>query len=280
MQQYSDFQKKIKAGETVQAKLSPHAHNAAYLQDNRPQSLQQHQVFQLQSVTKDAVMQFARTKTTKRKNTSKRRTLSGHGNLRRSPRDIVKFKIPKGKTVTRPAPPGATLGDLSMLLNEQKNLSRVDLLKKMKVSTTQDIWRNKNVVRIIKGNNKIPKTKTQEVALDELLKKSYDDLTGGQKGSLTRLESKKEFEEWSHMHVEGEAFKTFGEGEEMEDMELAPFESKLKSKSSHDENEYVKNKTVLSQYVGSTPGINDFMVNACSYDQDSPFTGFQLDQKK
>jgi hypothetical protein len=272
MQQHFDLQKKTQSGETVQAKSS--SLNATYLRDNRPQ----HHLFQLQPIAKsETVMQFARIKK-KKKTAPKRRTLSGHGNLRRNSKKIAKFKVPKGKSIFRPAPPGATLGNLSMLLNEQ-NLSRVDLLKKMKVSTTPEIWRNKGVVKIIKTNNKIPKTKTQEDAIDELLKKGYDSLTGPQKGSLTRLESKKEFEEWSHSHVESETFKTFGEGEDMEDMELMPFENKLKSTSPHSDNEYVSKKTVLSQYVNSNPGIDEFTVNACSYDPDCPYTGFQLDQK-
>lgn len=295
MEHHSESRKKISVNETAQ--LSSRGNKAGYLQDNRPQSsvqkvllsaierpgpLVQQPVYQLQSMSdNNAVMQLARIKTTPRKVTSKRRTLSGHGGLRRGPKNTIrKFRVPKGKSVMRPAPPGATLGNLSMLLNEKKNLSRSELLKLMKVSTTQEIWSNKAVVGLIKGSIKITKTKTQEKALNKLLKGGYSDLTGGEKGSLTKLESKKEFEEWAKGHVESEAFKTFGEGEEMEDMELTPFEDKLKSKSPHDENEYVKSKTILSDYIGNNSGLNDFVVNACSYDTDAPFTGFQIDHKK
>jgi hypothetical protein len=235
-------------------------------------------LFQLQSVVRNgAVTQLAKTKTTVGKKTSKRRTISGHGKLRRDNKKVMmKFKVPKGKTIMRPAPPGATLGNLSMLLNEQKGLSRKELLKKMKVSTTKDLWTNKHVIGIIKANPNIPKTKGQEASMDKLLKGQT--LTGPEKGALTRMESKSEFEQWVNTYVKNETFKTFGEGEEMEDMEFTPFESKLKSSSPHDENEYVKNKTNLSQYV-SDPGINDCVVNACSWDEESPYTGFQIDQK-
>jgi hypothetical protein len=65
----------------------------------------------------------------------------------------------------------------------------------------------------------------------------------------------------------------------MEDMQLEEFEDKLKSKKSHNENEYVSAPTNLSDYVNSNPGTDDYIVNACSWDEESPYTGFQIDKK-
>lgn len=273
MHDYSHLQKRTAASATVQAKSSQ-GNKSTYLQDNRPQSAQQRQVFQLRSVPNNTpVTQLAKTTTG--------RTLSGHGKLRREKNKIKKFKVPKGKTIMRPAPPGATLGNLSMLLNEQKGLTGVQLRNLMKISTTKDLWRNKKVIKMIKNNVNISKTKTQEDAIDELIKPkgSYDNLTPGQKGSLTKLESNKEFETWAHNHVQGETFKEFTGGQMMEDMQLEKFEDKLKSKTPHSENEYVSSKVNLSKYVKDNKGVDNFMVNACSWDENCDYTGFQIDKK-
>lgn len=287
MQQFKYPEKKESVSATMQAKPAAHAAKGSYLQDNRPQSVLQRQVFQLQSAAPDGtVMQLARTKTTgKRKSVARARTgktISGHGKLRRGGKlnKIKMFTVPKGKTVMRPAPPGATLGNLSMILNKQKGLTRDELVKLSKVSTTTDLWNNHTVVRIIQSNAKIPKTKKQGEVINKLLTNvPYKDLGTGEKNSLNFLEKKKEFEQWSHDHVMDKSFQTFGEGEKMEDMEMTPFESKLKSTTPHSENEYVNNKTVLSNYVRST-GSDDFTVNACSWDENCDYTGFQIDHKK
>jgi hypothetical protein len=270
MEQYSEFQKKMPAGKTA---LSSVGRQAGYLQDNRPQSALANDIFQKQPAVNNGVFQLARTKTPIRK------TLSGHGKLRRGGRRnaVMKFKVPKGQTITRPAPPGATLGNLSMLLNEQKGLSKQHLRRKMKISTTPELWGNKKVVRLIKYNATIPKTTKQAAALEKVLKNKP--LLPGEKISLASLERNEHFEKWAESHVKPHTFKTFSGGQQMEDMQLTPFEPALKSATPHSENEYVGGATNLSGYVRGNPGINDFTVNACSYDHASPFTGFQIDQK-
>lgn len=264
MEQYSQYHKKASVGTPGSANASAHVRKAGYLQDNRPQSALLQGVFQLARVKKPVRAS---------------RTLSGHGKLRRGGRRnaVMKFKVPKGQSITRPAPPGATLGNLSMLLNEKKGLTRQQLRRKMKISTTPELWGNKKVVRLIKDNTSIPKTTKQEAALEKLLKNKT--LASGEKISLAALERNEHFEKWAESHVKPHTFKTFSEGQKMEDMQLTPFESALKSTTPHSENEYVGGATNLSSYVRANPGINDFTVNACSYDQCSPFTGFQIDQK-
>ena len=89
-----------------------------------------------------------------------KQTVSGHGNLRRNnKKHRMTFKVPRGKSVMRVAPPGATLGDLSMHLNTTKNPKREDLIKLMKVSTTAELWKNKKALSIIRSQKDIPKTK-------------------------------------------------------------------------------------------------------------------------
>ena len=241
-----------------------------FLQDNRSQR----PVFQLRSFTgNDEVVQLARVKT------SRRRTVSGHGKLRRGPGKgpIIPYTIPPGKSIMRPAPPGATLGNLSMVLNEKKRLTRKQLMKRLKVSTTKELWTNKHVATLVKNNNGIPKTPTQAQALDDIVNGKA--LTGGQKGSLARLESRPEFEKWAQTHVGSESFKTFKGGQTIEDMEFTEFEPNLKSAKAHSDNEFVTAPTILSDYVAANPTKNHFTTNACSFDEQSPFTGFQLDEQ-
>lgn len=103
MHEYNSLQKKA-TDTAAQMKAMPGS-NAVYLQDNRPQRAV-HQLMQRPSATtpRGTVAQLARTS----------KTISGHGNLRRGgkKKDIMKYKVPKGKTIMRPAPPGATLGNL------------------------------------------------------------------------------------------------------------------------------------------------------------------------
>lgn len=229
-------------------------------------------------VQQKTVTQLARTKTTARK----KGTISGHGNLRvdLKKNQLMKFIVPKGKTVMRPAPPGATLGDISMLLNTMKDPTRDKLLKQMMISTTPEIWSNKEVIKLIKKSKIIKKTDKQKQILKKLRGRTkYKDLTGGEKGSLASLEKKKEFESELTDYIEPHTFQTFDQGEEMEDMVLTAFEKKLRSGKKNDQNEYVENETFLSDYVNDNTE-DDFVVNACSYHPNSPFTGFQIDQKK
>lgn len=230
-------------------------------------------------VQQKAVTQLARTKAKTPART--KRTVSGHGDLRVNlKKKPMNFKVPKGKTVMRPAPPGATLGDLSMLMNTMQDPTRDKLVKKMMISTTPEIWGNMDVITLIRASKKIKKTDKQEKILKKLKKGTgFDSLTGGEKGSLASLEKKKEFEEELTDYIEPHTFQTFNENEEMEDMVLTKFEKKLRSSKKNVQNEYVENKTFLSDYVSSN-AEDDFVVNACSYDPNSPFTGFQLDQKK
>ena len=287
MEQYNDYHKKTSVQKSALTNASAHGRKPVYLQDNRPQSIVQKKL--LEGVTRPGsivqrqealhlrsagnsvhVVQLARTKTVPRK------TISGHGRLRRHNNKLKYYTVPHGKTIMRPAPPGATLGNLSMLLSEKKGLSRAKLLKQMKVSTTGELWNNLQVVKIIKGKKSIPKTPTQAKSLEKLL--SGIKLTGPEKSSLARMESRPEFEKWVSSYVKSQTFKTFKGGESMYDMSFTKFEDHLKSATPHDQNEYVSAPGTLSGYVNANPGESHFMVNACSYDENAPYTGFQIDQ--
>lgn len=262
MQKYNP-QKKTGVSETLQAKSTSPGSNVVHLQDNRQEVVQQ-----------------ARTKSIpKRIPPKKKKTISGHGKLRREDPNLIKpFTIPKGKSVMRPAPPGATLGDLSMLLNENNKLSREELLELMEVSTTEHIWKNKKVAELVRGNSEIVKSKIQEEALDKLL--SDQKLSIEEQKSLEELEGQKDFEQWGDTYVRSETFRTFVGGDTMHDMVFTSFENNLRSNNPHEENEYIEDETNLSDYVGNNPGIDHFVVNACSDDSESPYAGFQIDQKK
>lgn len=211
------------------------------------------------------------------------KTISGHGNLRRDPltKALVPYTVPHGKTILLSAPPGATLGDISMVLNTTNNPDPVTMRSLIKISTTIDLWSNIPVVTIIKNNATIPKTPLQNTILTNLIAgtNTYSTLTGGQKGSLTSLEKKPEFETWADGYVKPETFKILNAGDAMSDMQFSAFEPQLKSGVSAAQNEYVAANINLSDYVASKPSENKIVINACSYDPNATFTGFQIDKK-
>jgi hypothetical protein len=260
------------------------------LTDNRPEALIQRRLQEaannspqaknsslLQTMAAQPV-QLARTKT-------KKGTVSGHGGLRRNKKTgaLIKYKVPKGKKVIITAPPGATLGDLSLVLNTTDNPDFKKIRKMVKVSTVPGLWKNGTVVSIVRNNPDIFKTKTQKKALDDLDTgaRTYDKLLGKEKGSLTKLEKKPDFEQWAESYVTPETFQVKNEGEEMDDMVLEPFEEKLRSDEDDtaNQNDYIEKKQMFSTYMKNNPDLTQITINACSADENSDFTGFQIDKK-
>lgn len=215
----------------------------------------------------------------------KKGTVSGHGGLRRDPKTgkLVKYKVPRGKTIVITAPPGATLGDISLILNTSDDPDFKQIRKMVKISTTKDLWKNKQVITRVRVNNNIVKTSLQMQLLEDLdtAKRSYDDLTGSEKGSLTRLEGKSEFEQWAESYVSPEMFQVKKGGQTMNDMSLEPFEDKLRSPDdvTSDQNDYIEQDTFLSEYMKDHSDLTQVTINACSDDPESPFSGFQIDKK-
>lgn len=259
------------------------------LTDNRPEALIQRRMQEaadnspqaknssLLQAMADQPVQLARTKTQKG-------TVSGHGGLRRNKKTgaLVKYKVPKGKKVIITAPPGATLGDLSLVLNTTDNPDFKKIRKMMKISTVPGLWKNGTVVSIVRNNPKIVKSVTQQKALDDLDTgaRTYDKLLPEEKGSLTKLEKKDDFEQWAESYVTPETFRVMNEGEEMDDMVLEPFEKKLRSDENDtaDQNDYIKRKQMFSTYMKNNPDLTQITINACSADENSDFTGFQIDK--
>ena len=258
--------------------------------DNRPDALIQRRMQEaadnspqaknssLLQAMADQPVQLARTKT-------KKGTVSGHGGLRRNKNTgaLIKYKVPKGKKVIITAPPGATLGDLSLVLNTTDNPDFKKIRKMVKVSTVPGLWKNGTVVSIVRNNPDIFKTKTQKKALDDLDTgaRTYDKLLGKEKGSLTKLEKKPDFEQWAESYVTPETFQVKNEGEEMDDMVLEPFEDKLRSDEDDtaNQNDYIEKKQMFSTYMKNNPDLTQITINACSADENSDFTGFQIDKK-
>lgn len=258
--------------------------------DNRPEALVQRRMQEaadnspqaknssLLQAMADQPVQLARTKT-------KKGTVSGHGGLRRDKKTgaLIKYKVPKGKKVIITAPPGATLGDLSLVLNTTDNPDFKKIRKMVKVSTVPGLWKNGTVVSIVRNNPDIFKTETQQKALDDLDTgaRTFDKLLPEEKGSLTKLEKKPDFEQWAESYVTPETFQVKNEGEEMDDMVLEPFEKKLRSDEDDtaDQNDYIKRKQMFSTYMKNNPDLTQITINACSADENSDFTGFQIDKK-
>lgn len=258
--------------------------------DNRPDALIQRRMQEaadnspqaknssLLQAMADQPVQLARTKT-------KKGTVSGHGGLRRNKNTgaLIKYKVPKGKKVIITAPPGATLGDISLVLNTTDNPDFKKIRKMVKISTTPGLWKNGTVVSLVRKDTGIVKTPTQQKALDDLDTgtRGYDDLLPEEKGSLTKLEKKPDFEQWAESYVTPETFQVKNEGEEMDDMVLEPFEKKLRSDEDDtaDQNDYIKRKQMFSTYMKNNPDLTQITINACSADENSDFTGFQIDKK-
>ena len=162
--------------------------------------------------SQQAVTQLARYKKTEKKG-----TVSGHGGLRQDSKTgkLVKYKVPKGKTIVITAPPGATLGDISLVLNKTNNPDYKKIRKMMKISTTKDLWKNKQVISRVRVNNNIVKTPLQMQLLEDLDtgKRSFNDLKGSEKGSLAAIERKPEFETWAESYVTPETFQVKTSGE-------------------------------------------------------------------
>lgn len=246
--------------------------------DNSPQAKNNSliQAMAEQPVQRKTVTQLARTK---------RGTVSGHGGLRRNKKTgaLIGYKVPKGKKIVITAPPGATLGDISLVLNTTDNPDYKKIRKMMKISTNKDLWKNKTVISIVRSSKQIVKTDLQAKLLRKLDtgKLSFDDLKGSEKGSLAALERNPEFEEWAESYVTPETFQVKTEGEEMDDMVLEPFEDELRSDDvdTANQNDYIEKKQMLSTYVKNNPDLTHITINACSADENSDFTGFQIDKK-
>ncbi|WP_294673600.1 hypothetical protein [uncultured Fluviicola sp.] len=249
--------------------------------DNSPQAKNNSlvQAMAEQPVQGKVVTQLARTKR------EKKGTVSGHGGLRRNKKTgaLIGYKVPKGKKIVITAPPGATLGDISLVLNTTDNPDYKKIRKMMKISTNKDLWKNSTVISIVRGNKQIGKTDLQAKLLKKLDtgKLTFNDLKGNEKGSLAALERSPEFEEWAESYVTPETFQVKNEGEEMDDMVLEPFEDELRSDDvdTANQNDYIEKKQMLSTYVKNNPDLTQITINACSADEHSDFTGFQIDKK-
>lgn len=208
------------------------------------------------------------------------KTVSGHGSLARDPMmgTLVDFQVPQGKTVLRAAPPGATLGNLSMVLNQTQNIDPAVMRALVKVNTTPEFWTNRLLVHEVEQDGTIPKTALQSKILAGIVAGTtdYGKLSGGEKGSLAALERRKEFEAWAQARVVPECFKEYAAGSVMNDMVLTPFEPALRAQKNAQQNSYVGGATTLSQEVGASKD-NYIVVNACSHDSACEFTGFQID---
>ncbi len=208
-------------------------------------------------------------------------TVSGHGKLRRDANGaLVNYTVPAGKKVIRAAPPGATLGDLSLVLNVTTAPDPATMRARVKVSTTPEFWKNIAMVTLVKDNAAIPKTPLQTTILAGICNGTapYSGLTGGNKGSLTVLEKKEQFEAWAKATVAPETFKVVNATEVMNDMVLSAFEAALQSgAASAAQNHYIAANTTLSAHIAANPGQNEFVVNACSHDPAATYTGFQID---
>ncbi len=257
----------------IQRRMQEAADNSPQAKNNSLVQAMAEQPLQLKAVT-----QLARTKT-------KKGTVSGHGGLRRNKNTgaLVKYKVPKGKKVIITAPPGATLGDLSLVLNTTDNPDYKKIRKMLKVSTVPGLWKNGTVVSLVRNNPKIVKSVTQQKALDDLDTgaRTYDKLLGKEKGSLTKLEKKPDFEQWAESYVTPETFQVKNEGEEMDDMVLEPFEDELRSDEvdTANQNDYIEKKQMFSTYMKNNSDLTQITINACSADDNSDFTGFQIDKK-
>lgn len=206
-------------------------------------------------------------------------TVSGHGDLRRNQNgDLVPYIVPQGKTVVLSAPPGATLGNISMTLNETQNPDLNVLRGLIKVNTTADIWTNMIALPLILADPAVLKTQPMTQALTALINgTAYANLSGGQKTALRFLEARPSFEAWTHNYVAPHTFREAGEGENIPDMDLTSFEPALRSQNNAGQNDYIENATTLSGYVAAHQGENRFVVNACSFSMGQAYTGFQID---
>jgi len=206
-------------------------------------------------------------------------TVSGHGCLRRDAQgNLVKYTVPVGKKVIRAAPPGATLGDISMLMNETSVIDPVAMRARVKVNTTDEFWGNIPMANAVKDNPDIPKTKRQVELLNEICnRKTIAWLTGPDKNSLRSLEKKPKLENWAQTTVAPETFKEINATEAMDDIVLSEFEDKLKSQTSAAQNYYITGNTTLSDHIKNNTTDNEFVVNACSHDPNATYTGFQID---
>lgn len=273
MHEYNSLHKKATAGATVQARAA-NGMKAGVLRDNREQPS-----------AASAILQLVRKKNEPHRSwPNKKKTISGHGETLAD--DL--YTVPEGKEITRPAPPGATLGDLSMVLNENNQLSREELLGMIKVNTTNDFWYNKELLRIVLDNEEIKKSEIQKKTIENLLKGIFPKSTD-ESNSLGELEDQSDFEQWCNSYVLKETFRTFAGGDKMYNMKLTPFTKKenlkkkekyLRSDNSHKDNEYVEEEKTLSDYVRENDDIHHFMINACSENPNLHFSGFQIDLKE
>lgn len=209
-------------------------------------------------------------------------TVSGHGSLRRDAQNaLVNYTVPAGKTVIRAAPPGATLGDISKVLNTTTAPDPAAMRLLIKVNTTPEFWTNIAMVTAVKDNAAIPKTPTQAPLLAGICdaSKPFANLTGPQKNSVNALERRAEFEAWAKATVAPHTFAVINAASVMNDMVLSAFEDALQSgAASAAQNHYINAGTTLSAHIAAHPGQDRFVVNACSHDANATYTGFQIDK--
>ena len=252
--------------------LSPGAgKNAVSLVDNRPQAIAHRKLQETISSSAMPVVQ-------------REKTVSGHGGIRTDHLgNPSTFNIPNGQTIMLSAPPGATLGDISLVLNTTAAPTAAAMRLLIKVNTTEEIWANTVAMNAILADASIPKTALQQQILGWLIAgtNTYAGLTAGQKGSLSSLEKKAQFETWADNYVKPSTFQEITGtplGTTMYDMDITPFGANLRSPGSAAQNEYVNAATTLSAYTQANAGENRIVVNACSHGLNLPFTGFQIDR--
>jgi hypothetical protein len=174
---------------------------------------------------------------------------------------------------------GATLGDISELLNQVDDPDPDALRKLVKVNTTPEIWNNTAMIERFRNEPSIPKTDRQNLIIKRLLtaakRGKAPNYKRGDKQSLAALERSKAFESYLQNLVQPLTFEELQGGTLIEDMDLTPFENALRSNNSSQQNEYVSQPTRLSAVLGDHQRA---LVNACSYHPNLDFTGVQIDR--
>lgn len=208
-------------------------------------------------------------------------TISGHGSLLRDDQGaLVDYTVPAGKTVIRAAPPGATLGDISMLLNTTAAPDPAAMRLLIKVNTTPEFWTNIAMVAAVRDNADIPKSQEQADLLTHICDTTapYASLSADNKELVDEIEDLAEFEAWTQATVAPLTFATINPLGVMNDMVLSAFEAALQSgAASAAQNHYIDADTTLSEHIAANPGHDRFVVNACSHDPNAAYTGFQID---
>ena len=243
--------------------------------DNRPGAVAQRKLHGMLNTRPQQTIQKKAAGTVIQRET----TVSGHGDLKRDQNgDFAPYTVPQGKTIVLSAPPGATLGNISMTLNETQDPDPAALRGLIKVNTNADIWKNTVIPALLLADQNVLKTPTMVQALTDLNNGTdYANLLPGRKNALRALEERQSFEIWAHNYVAPHTFSVINEGEDMTDMDLTSFEQGLRSQNNAQQNDYIENATTLSDYVDAHHLENRFFINACSAALGQPYTGFQID---